>query len=205
MLLNGFEDFEKRKLDDDKKQVFFMGTNGQAPSPANQTLEVHRLHGCVAWLHGPLKDENIYFSLQLPEVVPHFSNRLCVSYPGHEQEYGRHPHSPAYTALSQSVTDATVLIFIGFSFRDPDVISVIGKSLYDKSISQRETPVIIIIDPQLTKEEVMKRVDESLFCVAGPCADWHKMSIQIVNMPFPSEGLGSAIKEIIGTKGVVNE
>ena len=195
---NGFPSFADKKFevsDDVDKRAKFVEAPPDDPPGNNgsRILWCHRLHGCVAWLREGLKESRIYFDVRKPENVEHFADKLCVSYPGHEERYGWMPHANAFRCLAYSVVTAGTLVFVGFSFRDAEVIAVIGRSLHEADNAGRPLPRIVIIDPQLTLGEVRDRIEECLSRVAGPCIDWKKVDLKLLSELFPTAGLADRI------------
>jgi hypothetical protein len=193
---NGFPRFAESQLDGESDWPTFSAEEGQDGYSSGRVLKWHRLHGCVAWRHGGLGEREIYFDLRPTQSIPNFSERLCVSYRGHEEAYGRVPHSPAFRKLSEAVNQASMLVFIGFAFRDVDVMAVIGHSLDDVSRCGGKVPRVLVIDPQLTHSEALARVQRSMEAVAAPCIDWDENMFEIIPAMFPSETALNRIQQM---------
>jgi len=186
----------KTSLDSRSERPIWVGIR---PLGADQTLSCYRLHGCVGWLHGEVGDDNVYFDLQPPAQVRSFPDKLCVSYPGHEQLYGKNPHSEAFTALTVAIHQADTVIFVGYSFRDPEVASVIGSALHSNGASRQTR--FIIIDPQITKPEIEARLKRATEASAGACVEWSEISMRIIRTSFPTKDLSAIVSRELDSNG----
>lgn len=114
-------------------------------------INLYRLHGCVGWFHvsDDLPQPSIAFSR--PERLDgSMLNRLCVMFPGHELERGRNPHGFGFRLLYSYLLLCRTVVFIGFSFRDDDVMQIL---LAANAV--REKPLVIkVIDPRIDQNEV---------------------------------------------------
>jgi len=208
LLDNGFQGFDATSnFGEEKGRLILRGTasveDEQDTGQEKPRIVVHRLHGCVSWLHGNLGDEKIYFDMRDPVQIADFPEKLCVSYPGHEQLYGRRPYFSAFQALADSFRTARIAIFVGFSFRDVEIIAVVGRSLYSRVQKSSTFPRFIVVDPQLTVEEIRERISYAATATAGPTISWSNVSIKIVSATFPSDEATAGILELIAQEGRV--
>jgi hypothetical protein len=118
-------------------------------------IHLYRLHGCVSWFWHP-SDKNAvqYCRSDIPQYP--LAN-LCAIYPGSKVSLGLNPHVFGFRKLNELLLSCTVVVFIGFSFRDNDVIHILLSAN-----AQREQPIkLIVVDPTLTKERVIERLSTS--------------------------------------------
>lgn len=143
---------------------FFNGIPGRTRrgarwSPkAYETAGVHlyRLHGCISWFHDNLENPGSSVSFVRPESIDgDLLNRLCVMFPGRELERGRNPHGYGFRLLFSSLLRCKVALFIGFSFRDDDVMQVLLAAN-----ALREHPLrIFMVDPRIGPSDVLANLD----------------------------------------------
>lgn len=198
-LVNGFpslSDHWSPDLPEQQPWVFQPSATVQSSAANRRVVVWYRLHGCVAWLHGGVGDDKIYFSLRDPEQIENFADKLCVSYPGHEQCYGLNPYAWAFQSLADAVVSARLIVFVGFAFRDTHVMAVIGRSLYELERANRRLPTVLIVDPQLTEQEVLSRITESQTAVAGPHAAWDKVNFEVLPVYFPDSRVCAKVKDL---------
>ncbi len=200
---NNFEFFEEENdFNDSDRCIFKKPKNNEvnrAKTELGRKIYCTRLHGCVAWLHGDIGDEKIYFRLTKPFEIDNFYSKLCITYPGHEECFGRTPHKEAYERLAKICKEVDSIIFIGFSFRDEEIISVIGNSIWFR----KRLPTFIVVDPQITKQEIIRRLYEARDKYAGPIPEWEELekeNIILIMKKFPNDELSSQIKDIIKEK-----
>jgi hypothetical protein len=84
-------------------------------------------------------------------------SNLCAMYPGLERERGAGPHGHGFRALYRLLEKVSLVVFIGFSFRDDDVMHVLLKSLAERRGDLR----LLIVDSTFTKHNVLSRLDEA--------------------------------------------
>jgi hypothetical protein len=129
-----------------------------SPKPFYQCksgIHLHRLHGCVAWFyHGPA-DPHVYYHQVSPDLD--WKNNLCVMFPGREIFPGKDPHGFAFRRLYGSLLSSTVVAFIGFSFRDDDVVH----SFLAANAARRYPLRVIVADPYMTKDDILKALEDS--------------------------------------------
>jgi len=107
-----------------------------------------RLHGCVCWFYDAARSEICFRrrnAANLEQV------RLCTMYPGNETEYvGNDPYGLAFRSLYAHLQRCELAVFIGFSFRDDDVMHVLLKALEER----RGRLKLLIVDPLYTHCDV---------------------------------------------------
>jgi len=146
-------------------------------APAYERTKAHpervahlfRLHGCCCWFYHGHGDDNIYFHRR--DAVQHSHRRLCAMYPGLEREKGSGPHGHAFKYLNQQLRSCDLIVFIGFSFRDDDVMHVLLNACADRSSPLK----ILVIDKSLSAADVRNRLQNaarrSTFVTAVPSAN----------------------------------
>ena len=118
-------------------------------------LQYYRLHGCASWFYAQPGDPNVYFHRKDAHTKP-ISN-LCAMYPGLERERGAGPHGHGFRALYRVLQMCDLLVFIGFSFRDDDVMHVLLKALAERQGRLR----LLIVDSAYGKHNVASRLEEA--------------------------------------------
>ncbi|KIX12466.1 hypothetical protein [Dethiosulfatarculus sandiegensis] len=123
-------------------------------------LFIMRLHGCVAWIYNdskaiqPGKDNKVCFNLSNPVNIKRHFERLCVFYPGKETPIGKQPHALSFQIMSDLALKLRTITFVGYAFRDIDVVSVIMNSLRDSlSIDKALKKEIILVNPAMTVDD----------------------------------------------------
>jgi len=128
----------------------YESANGLAPA-----LHLNRLHGCACWFYHDQGDGNIYFHRKGAASLS--ADKLCAMYPGRETQRGCDPHGHAFRKLYASLKKCELLLCIGFSFRDDDVMHVILKTLEERPGKFR----ILIIDALYTQTDVQHRLEDA--------------------------------------------
>lgn len=118
-------------------------------------LQYFRLHGCASWFYAQPGDPNVYFHRKDAHTKP-ISN-LCAMYPGLERERGAGPHGHGFRALYRMLQVCDLIVFIGFSFRDDDVMHVLLKALAERQGQLQ----LLIVDSTYTKHNVASRLEEA--------------------------------------------
>jgi hypothetical protein len=146
---------------------------------SSQSLYLLRLHGCVCWY---LDAGSVRFYRD--NITPHRLSALCAVYPGNEQLRDAPPQAFARHVFHRSLLQATVLVTIGFSFRDDDVVH----SLLVATARREPHLKLIVVDPYARASDVMVRIGEAAS-----------------RLPFPVPGFAAADVELIcadiGTQG----
>jgi hypothetical protein len=150
---------------------------------SSRKLAVHlfRLHGCCCWFYHGQGDGSIYFHRS--DAAQQSREHLCAMYPGLEREKGTGPHGHGFRQLYKHLQSCDVALFVGFSFRDDDVMHVLLKACADR----RERLKVLIVDKSLTAYDVKVRLDgaarRSTFLVYVP----RESEISALRMAFGSE------------------
>ncbi len=161
---------------------------------ANTGINLYRLHGCIGWFQDNMEDPGASVSFCRPDSIDaDFINRLCVMYPGRELERGRNPHGFGFKALFHALLNCRAVLFIGFSFRDDDVMQVLLAAN-----ALRVHPLrLLMVDPRITPGDVLHNLEgaarRSAFQVKLPSEtefDWLRTS-------FGYNGIKQAVLEFV--------
>jgi hypothetical protein len=118
-------------------------------------LHLHRLHGCVGWFYHNREDSNVYFHRK--DAVNQEMGKLCAMYPGRETRIGLDPHGHSFRCLYNSIISCDIAIFIGFSFRDDDVMHVLLKAFSER----RSKPDLLVVDPLYNNVDIQHKLRDS--------------------------------------------
>jgi hypothetical protein len=124
-------------------------------SRSSKGLYFYRLHGCACWFYHHQGDSEIYFHRWDASQQP--TGNLCAMYPGLERERGAGPHGFGFRKLYSYLQVCELMVFIGFSFRDDDVMHVLLKILAER----RGDLKVLIIDNMYTPSDVQGRLKEA--------------------------------------------
>ena len=118
-------------------------------------VQLHRLHGCVAWFRPSEDQSQDSVAFARPDKLDgDMLSRLCVMFPGRELKIGNDPHGYAFRRLYSYLLQCRKAIFIGFSFRDDDVMQVLLAAN-----AAREDPLQMrIIDPSVGRDEIRENL-----------------------------------------------
>jgi len=122
---------------------------------ASEGLKLFRLHGCVCWFYHNVGDNNVYFHRR--DAIYQEMWKMCAMYPGKETQRGMNPHGFAFNNLYRSLQSCDLAVFIGFSFRDDDVMHVLLKALSERI----GKPKLLIIDPLYNNLDIINRLHDS--------------------------------------------
>jgi hypothetical protein len=158
-------------------------------------IHLYRLHGCVGWFNDqvqPAQSTEIYFN-RPSEINADFLKRLCVMFPGREMERGKNPHGFGFRRFFSTLLSCRRIIFIGFSFRDDDVMHILLAAN-----ALREDPVrLVIIDPRIGPEDILKSLEEaarrSIFQARLPKVEnivWNRI-------PFGQPGIAKVVMTLL--------
>ncbi|MCY2994584.1 MAG: SIR2 family protein [Planctomycetota bacterium] len=126
------------------------------------TISLYRLHGCASWFYHDRADPNVYFHRR--DARGRLSDDLCAMYPGHESHRGIDPYATGFRSLYSCMTECDIIIFIGFSFRDDDVMHLLLKAC-----TQRKRPLkMLIVDPLYNADDVRHALDAASHRSAFP-------------------------------------
>jgi hypothetical protein len=129
--------------------------NSELFSQSKLGIQLYRLHGSVAWFYHGAPDPNIYFHRNSADQD--WKNNLCVMFPGREIFPGKNPHGHAFRKLHHTFLSSSVIVFIGFSFRDDDVVH----SLLAANAARHQPVKIIVADPYLNQKDVIDTLKDS--------------------------------------------
>lgn len=150
-------------------------------SAASGAAQLHRLHGCCCWFYHGQGDGDIYFHRS--DAAQHSREHLCAMYPGLEREKGTGPHGHGFQQLYRHLQHCDLVLFVGFSFRDDDVMHVLLKACADR----KERLKVLVVDKSLTAHDVRVRLDgaarRSTFFVYVP----RESEISALRMAFGSD------------------
>ncbi len=118
-------------------------------------FHLHRLHGCVCWFYHAQGDSNIYFHRQ--DATQQQTENLYAMYPGREAQIGTGSHGHSFKNFYQHLQVCDLAIFIGFSFRDDDVMHVLLKALAERDGKLK----LLIVDKLYTGADVKKKLEDA--------------------------------------------
>ena len=118
-------------------------------------VHLYRLHGCVAWFRTSEEQSQNSVVFARPDILDgDMLNRLCVMFPGRELEIGNDPHGYAFRHLYSCLLRCKQAVFIGFSFRDDDVMQI----LLAANATRKEPLQMRIIDPSIGGDEIRENL-----------------------------------------------
>jgi len=142
---------------------------------------LYRLHGCVCWFYHAQGDSGIYFHRR--DATQQETDKLCAMYPGRETQIGMDPHGYSFRAFYEHLLVCNLVVFIGFSFRDDDVMHVLLKALAER----RGDLIILVIYPLYTKLDVTRRLEKAAQRTGFPSRVPSKEEIDSLTMSFGSD------------------
>jgi hypothetical protein len=169
--INGFSDFDniqfdfegKTKREEREKLIWdsHLYEDDRIPE-GRKTLRVYRLHGCVAWLYDDEtsineKNEKVTINLKLPSSIKRHFERLCVYYPGKEKSIGLDPHAFGFRKLHYYCKKQPSINFIGYAFRDIDIVSVCFNSMHNSIMDHKK---ILVVNPDMDQSVLCNRLRE---------------------------------------------
>jgi hypothetical protein len=116
-------------------------------------IHLRRLHGCACWFYHEWGDSKVYFHRR--DAAALSPDKLCAMYPGKEVERGAGPHGSGFRTLFRSLLECQLVVFIGFSFRDDDVMHLLLKAMDER----RDGPKILVVDALYTHSDVRNRLE----------------------------------------------
>jgi SIR2-like domain len=160
-------------------------------------INLYRLHGCVSWFRP--SEQHLHNSVVFnrpASLDEDMLDRLCVMFPGHELEIGKDPHGYAFKYFYTSLLHCKRIVFIGFSFRDDDVMHL----LLAANAAREEPLQIIIIDANIGQDEARENLSgarqRSKFLAAVPEAD----KIQCLRIEFGEIGCKQKVLDFLNEK-----
>ena len=133
-------------------------------------IHYYRLHGCACWLYHVYGNETIFYHRQ--DILEKEPGSLCAMFPGREIFRGKNPHARAFHALYDSMVSCEFIIFVGFSFRDDDVMHLLLAA--NASRQGRRLKLVVVnpgMNPGRVKAELQEASTRSQFPVAIPHSD----------------------------------
>lgn len=192
--LNGFRDFSQAQQPcfGPWSREVYKSQDGES----SRLIELLRLHGCVAWYYQEHEQgKSVCFDVRPLESIKDVLSRLCVMYPGKDQSLGTDPHAYSFERLYDSCLRASVLLFIGFAFRDTDVIALIFTALRNRPDRRVK---VVIVDPYVDSEDLKARIQEEGKSLALPIlTDFSLIDLIAIRSEFPP-------KDEFGIEVIVN-
>jgi hypothetical protein len=133
-------------------------------------IHCYRLHGCACWLYHAYGNETVFYHRQ--DILEREPANLCAMFPGRELFRGKRPHATAFRALYDSMVSCDFIIFVGFSFRDDDVMHLLLAA--NASRQGRRLKLVVVnpgMNPGRVKAELQEASTRSQFPVAIPHSD----------------------------------
>ena len=160
----------------------------------NNGVHLFRLHGCVAWFRASEDQSQNKVTFARPvSLDADMLCRLCVMFPGRELRVGNDPHGYAFRRLYSCILRCKKLVFVGFSFRDDDVMQI----LLAANAARKKSVQIRIIDPSIGSEEVIKNLQgaglRSPFMSTVPPA----LAIKCLRLEFGGPGCKDKVLEFL--------
>ena len=154
-------------------------------------LYLYRIHGCVCWFYHNIGDENAYFHRL--DCMGQNSDKLCAMYPGQEAYPGANPHGFGYREFHRMLLDCDCILFIGFSFRDDDVMQ-----LTLSTNAQRRVPLkIIVLDPALRDTDALASLEASSKRTPHPARTPDPKEIVSIDARFGYSDFDTKLMDII--------
>jgi hypothetical protein len=118
-------------------------------------IHLYRLHGCVAWFRTSDDQTQKSVAFARPDCLDSdMLSRLCVMFPGRELQIGNNPHGYSFRRLYSDLLRCKKALFIGFSFRDDDVMRIILAA----NAVRKEPLQLRIIDPSIGPDEIRENL-----------------------------------------------
>jgi hypothetical protein len=140
-------------------------------------IHLYRLHGCVC-LFQHQDGSEIYFHRR--NATQQETGRMRAMYPGNESEIGAPPYGYAFRNLYRQLLSCDLIIFIGFSFRDDDVMHVLLKALDERNGELR----VLIVDPLYRSQDVRMRLADAAKRMTLPYRVPKGGEMESITMPF---------------------
>jgi len=155
------------------------------------TFHLHRLHGCVSWFYHDIGDSNIYFHRK--DAPQQQIDKLYAMYPGREARIGIGLHGNSFRTFYQQLQVCDLVVFIGFSFRDDDVMHLILKALAER----RGKLKILVVDRVYNKDDVRNKLEDASHRTSFPFRIPKPGEIESISMSYGSTpGFDTPILEL---------
>jgi hypothetical protein len=115
-------------------------------------IHLFRLHGCVCWFYTIDNDPTVFY-YRRGCLNQNWKSKLCVMLPGREIYRGKYPHAFGFRQLFIMLQRCKLVIFIGFSFRDDDVMHLLLAANGERN--EQEPLTIINVNPILGTHEII--------------------------------------------------
>jgi hypothetical protein len=129
-------------------------SNLYAHTRSSSTFHLYRLHGCACWYYHQQGDSSVYCHRNNSSNMG--VRNLCAMYPGLEHEKGAGPHGFGFRRFYNLLQKCKMIIFIGFSFRDDDVMHILLKALAERHDSLK----ILVVDKLYSSQNIQGRLKE---------------------------------------------
>lgn len=160
-------------------------------SQSESGIFLYRLHGCVAWFyHGP-DDPKVYYHRAFSGHD--WEKNLCVMFPGKEIYPGNDPHGFAFQRLYHAFLSSTVLAFIGFSFRDDDVV----QSFLAASAARQKPVRLVLVDPYFTEQDLFKAFEDCTARMTLPFRVPTSSEVRCLDVEFGNRGSSELILQLL--------
>jgi hypothetical protein len=149
-------------------------------SPDREPVGFHlwRMHGCVCWFYNAVHSDITFLRNHATEQE---KVRMCVMYPGNETEYvGNDPYGFAFRSFYRHLQTCDLVVFVGFSFRDDDVMHVLLKALEERQGKIK----LLVVDPLYTREDVRDSLKGAASRTTMPYRIPSASEIESLAMPF---------------------
>ena len=196
------EDLFSDKGDSSVAVPFINGVPGRtrkggkwSPAPYKQRgVHLYRLHGCVGWFRASEDPSQASVQFARPESLDgDMLSRLCVMFPGRELQRGNDPHGYGFRRLYSYLLRCKRAVFIGFSFRDDDVMQI----LLAANAARKQPLLMRIIDPTLGLDEVKENLRgaslRSPFMAVMPSSS----AIKCLRMDFGTTGCKASVLKFL--------
>ena len=166
-------------------------TEKEYERPAIRTCGIHlcRLHGCACWFYHDTGDSNVYFHRKDAAAQP--ADKVCAMYPGRERQRGATPHGFAFRRFYRSLLACDLVVFIGFSFRDDDVMHVLLKALAERHGRLK----VLIVDVLYHHCDVQKKLEDAAKRSTFPCRVPRDTEIHSLKMRFGEDDFDARVLE----------
>lgn len=154
-------------------------------------IHLHRLHGCVAWFYHGSIDPNVYHHQLSPSLD--WKSNLCVMFPGREIFPGKNPHGFAFRKLHEAFLSSTLVAFIGFSFRDDDVVH----SLLAANAARQRPLRLVVVDPHLTEDDLFRALEDATTRLTLPFRIPTLNQVRFSDVDFGSPGSCEPVLQLI--------
>jgi hypothetical protein len=153
-----------------------------------------RLHGCACWYYHVYGDPNIYYHRKTE--IDDSLTKLCVMLPGRESKRGEGIHFFGFRRFAAVLKTCKILVFIGFSFRDHDVMhSVLLAN------AQRQSPLkLLVVDPALHRGAVVRAFEAAAKETHAPRRLLQLDDVHCIDCPFEPSVVQDKINALLGTK-----